>query len=207
MLSSVLKAATGTIPVGELGRTLEAVGWDGAPLSPQMVATLTMRLAARRGSEASARLCPWERGPDASRPALPKQYVLGRAMFGRLPPIQQVRSAGGALATSPEDTDAILWDSRKDIWTSPPPMPAQASSLLDAYFKDRPTLAGKVLMPTWHDIAFKVVGPSGSAPGAVGVPYEVFHHGTRFATCLGSLGRRAGTLLRPPGLDSQRGWC
>ena len=63
-------------------------------------------------------------------------------------------------------------------------MPAQASTLLDIYFQDRPTLAGKVATPTWHDIASKVVGPSGPAPGADGVPYEVFHHGTRFVTCL-----------------------
>ncbi len=63
-------------------------------------------------------------------------------------------------------------------------MPAQAHTLLDIYFQDRPTLAGKVATPTWQDIATKVIAPSGSAPGADGVPYEVFHHGTRFATCL-----------------------
>ncbi len=156
------------MPVGELGRILEAVGWDGAPLSPQAVAALTSRLVARRDAEASSRLRPWERGPNASRPAFPRQYALGRAMFGRLPPIQQVRGPDGTVATDPADIDAVLWDSRKDIWTSPPPMPAQASSLLDIYFRDRPTLAGKVPLPTWHDIATKVVGPSGSAPGAGG---------------------------------------
>ena len=119
-LTSTLKAATGTVPVGELGRMLEAVGWDGTPLSPQAVAALTTRLVARRDAEASSRLRPWERGPDASRPALPKQYALGRAMFGRLPPIQQVRGPDGTVATDPADIDAVLWDSRKDIWTSAP---------------------------------------------------------------------------------------
>ena len=56
-------------------------------------------------------------------------------MFGRLPPNQQARAPDGSLAIDPADIDRVLWDSRKDIWTTSPAMPAQADALLDQYFE------------------------------------------------------------------------
>ena len=104
------RLAEGMAPAGDLGRLLEAVGWEGPPLSKQAICRLSCRLWAQQTSGASACLRPWERGLDATRSALPRQFAIGRAMFGRLPPIQQVRAPDGSLVTDPADINRVLWD-------------------------------------------------------------------------------------------------
>ena len=66
-----------------------------------------------------------------------------------------------------------------------PPLPPAADVLLEHYFTperraflpDRPS-------PGWEELAAVVLAPSGSAPGADDEPYEVYHLGVRFVSCL-----------------------
>ena len=71
------------------------------------------------------------------------------------------------------------------VTSGAPPLPPAADVLLEHYFTperraylpDRPS-------PGWEELAAAVLAPSGSAPGADDEPYEVYHLGVRFVSCL-----------------------
>ena len=79
--------------------------------------------------------------------------------------------------------DEILWRSREAVWATTPPAPECGQSILNAYFENRPRLEN-IGLPTWDGLANVVVQPAGSAPGHDGIPYETFHHGIMFVSCL-----------------------
>ena len=66
-----------------------------------------------------------------------------------------------------------------------PPLPPVADVLPERYFH-----AGRrARMPTrpsplWEDLAAVVLAPADSAPGIDAEPYEVYHYGVRFVSCL-----------------------
>ena len=104
-------------------------------------------------------------------------------MFGRLPPIHGVRDEHGRLRTDPREMGDILWRSREPVWATTPPSPECGESILNSYFLGRLRL-DDIEAPTWDGLTSVVMEPSGSAPGHDGIPYEAFHHGSSFVSCL-----------------------
>ena len=92
-------------------------------------------------------------------------------IYGRLPPVTHVRGAQGVAHTNPADMDALLWDSRKDIWGTAPPVPPRADAILDYYFRDKPSLAD-IDPPSTAAVLGHVLQPGGSAPGHDDIGYE-----------------------------------
>ena len=81
--------------------------------------------------------------------------------------------------------EQVLGNSRAGIWQSVPPLPPAFSRLLDAYFgQGRAATVPDQPAPKWGRLAALILGPSGSAPGVDGEPYEAYHPGARFVACL-----------------------
>ena len=172
-------------PVGALATWLTACGWDGSDLSPVQAAGWLLRWDQGAQQRRAGRLTPAQRGAGAERPTLAAHYRTGREIFVKTHAILGVRDGNGAWHESPGAVDRILWDSRKDIWQTAPPVPENALAILDWYFRgmdvgrhsDRPD-------PAWNRLAALVLSPGGSAPGLDGEPYEVYQPGARFIACL-----------------------
>ena len=126
-------------------------------------------------------LAPWDRGPSARRPPLADHYRIGRASFGRLPPIQRVRDERGVFRTDPQEMDDTLWRSRVAVWATTPPAPECGQAILQAYFANRPAL-DCIGTPSHNKLASVVVQAAGPAPGHDGIRYG--HHGIHFVACL-----------------------
>ena len=136
-----------------------------------------------QAQEKASLLAPWDRGPTAHRPPLADHHRIGRAVFGRLPPIRGVRDEQRILRTDLKEMDDTLWRSRAEVWASTPPAPECGQAILNAYFTNRPIL-DRIETPSYSKLTGVVVQPAGSAPGHDGIPYEAFHHGVHFVACL-----------------------
>ena len=104
-------------------------------------------------------------------------------IYGRLPPVTHVRDAHGVAHSDLAAMDDLLWDSRKDIWGTAPPVPARAEAILDYYFRDRPSLSG-VPLPSTAEVLGHILQPGGSAPGHDGIGYEPLHFAANFVAHL-----------------------
>ena len=168
-----------------------------------------------QAQEKASMLAPWDRGPSARRPPLADHYRIGRAIFGRLPPIQGVRDEHGILRTDPQEMDDTLWRSRAAVWATTPPAPECGQAILHADFTDRPVL-DHIGIPSHDKLAGVVVQPAGSAPGHDGTysvrgippwsPLRFVSSGSGLSYCedfLPCSGMGTETVLRHSGLDSQ----
>ena len=207
VLQDLERGSSAVRPTGALLDWLRDNSWEGEWLQPREAGAWLLIWSQERARERAGRLPAWQRGPTTRRPALADHYRIGRATFGRLPPIQGVRDTTGTLQTDPNRMEEVLWQSRADIWATAPPGPACGEALLRAYFAHRPAL-GNVTPPTWDQLLAAVLNPGGSAPGHDGIPYEAFHHGARFVACLlgqafhaAALSPRALEITLGPSLD------
>ena len=112
------------------------------------------------------------RGPSARRPSIAERYRVGRTVRKSFNRMQGLRGDDGQIVQDPALVDQMLWDSRKGLWGSAPPVPEVADTILQAYFRDRGAVLPDVPHPCSRDIAEKVLAAGGSAPGHNGVPYE-----------------------------------
>ena len=64
-----------------------------------------------------------------------KANAIGRAIFHQRHSSPGIRDDSGALQTKNERVDAILLDSRRDIWTCDPDLGSAGATILDAYFQ------------------------------------------------------------------------
>ena len=123
-----------------------------------------------------------KRGPAARRPAVAERYRVGRTVHKAFKRMQGLRGDDGRIVRDLALVDQMLWDSRKELWGSAPPVPEFADTTLRAYFRDRGAVLPDVPRPLSRDIAEKVLAAGGSAPGHNGVPYEAYHQGVELVT-------------------------
>ena len=123
-----------------------------------------------------------KRGPSARRPSVAGGYRDGRAVHRVFYRMQGLRGDDGQIIQDPARVDQMLWDSRKELWGSAPPVPELADTILQAYFRDRDAALPDVPHPCSRDIAKKVLAAGGSAPGHNGIPYEAYHQGIELVT-------------------------
>ena len=96
--------------------------------------------------------------------------------------MQGLRGDDGQIIQDPARVDQMLWDSRKELWGSAPPVPELANTIVQAYFRDRDAALPDVPRPCSRDIAEKVLAAGGSAPEHNGIPYEAYHQGVELVT-------------------------
>ena len=96
--------------------------------------------------------------------------------------MQGLRGDDGQIVQDPAVVDQMLWDSRRGLWGSTPPVPGFADTILQANFRDRSAVLPSVPRPRYKDIAAKVLAAGGPAPGHNGVPYEAYHQGVELVT-------------------------
>ena len=187
--SAILRRAVQTgasiRPTGPLDSWMRALGWTGDVISPSEAGRWLLRWKADQDQRAAARLTPWQRGPGAERAPLEAHYTIARELFRQTQALLGVRDTQGAWHEKPSDIERILWESRAEIWGTAPSLPIYARRVLDFYFRHGPhVLLPQHPLPDWRRIATLVLSPSGSAPGVDGEPYEVYHPGARFVSCL-----------------------
>ena len=97
-----------------------------------------------------------------------------------------MRLGDGPFETDPTCIDQILFDSRKDIWTLEHEEGSAGAALLTSYFRDGTRVAALPVspVPMTRAIAGTIFANHGSAAGLDGRPYEIYHHGVAFTTCL-----------------------
>ena len=125
-----------------------------------------------------------KRGPSSRRPAVAEKYRVGRAIHKAFNRMQGLRGDDGQMIQDPARVDQMLWDSRKELSGSAPPMLEFADTILEAYFRDRSASLPDVPRPSSRDIAGAghVLAAGGSAPGHNGIPYEAYHQGAELVT-------------------------
>ena len=172
-------------PTGVLAAWLTDAGWDGNDLRPDEAAAWEARWKADQTQRRAATLSPWQRGVGAERPTLAQQYRIGREIYKKTHRLTGVRGPDGQWCDRVTDVDSILWNSRSDIWQTAPPLPWNGHRLQARYF-----MGGRRIrttprpQPSWERLASLVLIPNGSGPGVDGEPYEVYHLGARFVSCL-----------------------
>ena len=106
----------------------------------------------------------------------------GRHLFRQRQRLQGVLD-GERWVTQPQEVEALLWDSRAPIWAATPATMAAGGAVLDQYFEGRS--AEFPDEPPWgaDELARHVLRCAGSAAGADGIPYELYHFGLNFTVC------------------------
>ena len=122
------------------------------------------------------------RGPAARRPSVAERYRVGRAVHKAFNRMQGLRGDDGHIVRDPAQVDQMLWDSRRGLWGSAPPVPGYADTILQTYFRDRAVELPDAPDPRPTDVAEKLLGAGGSAPGYDGIPYEAYHQGVELVT-------------------------
>ena len=135
-----------------------------------------------RLSAKAAELPLGKRGPSARRPNIAERYRVGRSVHKAFNRMQGLRGDDGQVVHDPAAVDQMLWDSRRGLWGSVPPVPGFADTILQAYFRGRSAELPDVPRPRYEDIAAKVLAAGGSAPGHNGVPYEAYHQCVELVT-------------------------
>ena len=115
-----------------------------------------------------------KRGPSSRRPAVAERFRVGRAVRKAFNRMQGLRGSDGQMIQDPARVDQMLWDSRKELWGSAPPMPELADTILQACFRGRSAPLPDVPRPCSRDIAGHILVAGGSAPGHTGIPYEAY---------------------------------
>ena len=171
-------------PQGPLAAWLQAMGWDGEDIGPRQAAGWLRRWQNEQAQAGASALRPWQRGPGAGRPARADQYHIGRQLFQRRHSISGVRDEAGHWQDAARGIEHTLWTSRADAWGTVPARPSSAEAILADYCRERRGVFGEVPRPRWRRLLQIVLGPSGSAPGIDGEPYEAYHHGASLVACL-----------------------
>ena len=114
--------------------------WDGERLTPAEAARWIGIAERERAQRRAESLNPWQRGPGASRPALAKQFQVGRLLLKRLNPLEGVRDDNRRWVDDMPGVDRVLFGSRDHIWTTTPQVPHMSAPLLDGYFEHMPAL-------------------------------------------------------------------
>lgn len=156
---------------------LDDVGFAEAALT----ATTAARWMSIRRLELSARAS--FHGSGWSRTGPPRAYRHGRRLFRQRQRLQGVLD-GERWVTQPEEVEALLWNSRAHIWASSPDTMTAGAEVLNQYFQERRATFPDD--PPWDALvlARHILRCGGSAAGADGSPYELYHHGLNFTVCL-----------------------
>ena len=83
-----------------------------------------------RLSAKAAELPLGKRGPSASRPNVAERYRVGRSVHKAVNRMQGLRGDSGQIVHDPAVVDQMLWDSRRGLWGSVPPVPGFADAIL-----------------------------------------------------------------------------
>ena len=126
------------------------------------------------------------RPPSNQRPGVHRIYKVGRTVYKPMITSAGLRGPDGTIISCPRTSDRLLWDSRKDIWTSDPPTGCTATPILDHYFAtgNRCPSLPPAPAPDLLDISKHILRSSGSAPGVDNRPYEIYHCGVSFVANL-----------------------
>ena len=133
-----------------------------------------------RAAKAQARL----RQAEVSRAPLQCRYKVGRALYKGRSAVNAIVDEKGHRHTRPEGIAKALWNSRKDLWESVPPLPATAIHILKEYGRDKDSGLPPTPKPSLDKIAGSILSAGNSAAGVDGWPYEVFHYGVGFTANL-----------------------
>ena len=172
-------------PTGALLSWMRSLGWEGSTISPAEAGVWHTRWKADQDQRAAERLTTWQRGPGAARAPLDAQYQIAREVYTKAQALRGVRDHQGQWHERPANMERVLWESRADIWGTCPSLPPEADRLHAHYRQGRPQMQlPQRPRPSWKRIATLVLTPAGSAPGVDGEPYEAYHCGVRFVTCL-----------------------
>ena len=183
-LASIARGEGSRRVAGPLADWLVAMGCDDLWLGPRDAAVWLERWRGEQSQGPMARLPAWQRGPAAGRPAASDAVRLGRRLFAKGQPLKGLRRESGVWEDDPAAMEAMLWDSRAEVWGTAPPVTPAARLVLDQYFASRSLSAPAVAAPRWNRIAKLVLAVGGSAPGLDGEPYEVYQCGVRFVVAL-----------------------
>ena len=123
---------------------------------------------------------------SAARRPIAREYTAGRSLLKAKLTSPGLRGRDGHLTTDPACIDAILWDSRRHIWTSDPDETDAGRELFRAYFADGTRTANLPQQPEplTRALASTILNAKNSAPGLDGKPYEIYHHGVPFTVHL-----------------------
>ena len=140
-------------------------------------------------------VAPWLRCPTAARPNLPAHCVIGRRTFHSQHALEGVLNEQDEWCTDDKQVEEILWRSRQSIWTHTPALLPAAQIIREAYRDNRNEVLPHIPTPSRERVLGHVLCAGGSAPGGDCQPYEVYHFGSRFVSCL--LGQaKSSTSLR-----------
>ena len=181
-------------PPGPLAEWLGQYDWDQADLTPAQALQWATIWQREQQSRNHSRIHPLLRGPGVARPATAQYLRTGRQQYKARLQGAGVRDASGTLHTDGPGMDAILWADRGPLWTSAPPIPASSDALLTHYFAHRRADWPPLPAPNGSTLKALVLAQSGSAPGADGEPYELYHHGADFLVHLLAQGHYAANV-------------
>ena len=168
----------------ELQEWLHSFGVDTAALDPETAANWLLLWRHQNARKPHRVLPDWAAGPTVRRPLLAGRYVEGKRLYKGKVPIHGVEGPDGEWIEDAERIEAVLWRGREDIWSKFPDCPPAAEQALTAYFRDRTANFPGSPRPNLEALVGTVLGPSASAPGWDGHPYELYHVGSRFVANL-----------------------
>ena len=158
-------------------------GWDGGELpadqAGQWLAVWAHDNQGRRGG-----------GPDdaplgraAKRRPVPEWLRLGRRWHKPQQNLSALQRADGTITTDRGEALDILWESRRGVWADGWAASEGSQALLELYGERRIDELEDA-MPTRDQIVQRILAAGGSAAGADGTPYEVYHAGVGFVAAL-----------------------